>query len=127
MGREDIKEDNATNPLNHYAESKLAGEKVLSNSNCSNITFRVSWLFSPFGSNFVKKILRLSEAKKDIKVVKDQFGKPTYGIDLARVVLDKLTHSGFLIFIAIIMRAKALLVGLISQRKFLNFQKIILL
>ena len=93
-----IKEDNATNPLNHYAESKLAGEKVLSNSKCSNITFRVSWLFSPFGSNFVKKILRLSEAKKDIKVVKDQFGKPTYGIDLARVVLDKLTHSSFFDF-----------------------------
>ena len=96
--RTPIKEDNTTNPLNRYGESKLAGEKVLSKSNCSNITFRVSWLFSPFGSNFVKKILRLSETKKEIKVVKDQFGKPTYGIDLARVVLDKLNHPGFFDF-----------------------------
>ena len=100
MGKKRIpfKEEHAKNPLNHYAQSKLAGEKILSKSNCSHTTFRISWLFSPFGSNFVKTILRLSETKKEIKVVNDQFGRPTYGIDLARDVLDKLNHPDFFDF-----------------------------
>ena len=93
-----FKEGHATNPLNCYAHSKLAGEKVLRKSKCSHITFRISWLFSPFGSNFVKTILRFSKMKKDIKVVNDQFGRPTYGIDFARDVLDKLNHPDFFDF-----------------------------
>lgn len=93
-----LKEVHATNPLNRYAHSKLAGEKVLSKSKCSHTTFRISWLFSPFGSNFVKTILRLSETKRELKVVNDQFGRPTYGIDLARVVMDKLNHPNFFDF-----------------------------
>ena len=96
--RTPFKEEYATNPLNLYAYSKLAGEKVLRKSKCSHITFRISWLFSPFGNNFVKTILRLSETKKEIKVVNDQFGRPTYGIDLARDVLDKLNHPDFFDF-----------------------------
>ena len=93
-----LKEEHSTNPLNLYAHSKLAGENVLSKSKCSHTTFRISWLFSPFGSNFVKTILRLSETKRELKVVKDQFGRPTYGIDLARVVMDKLNHPNFFDF-----------------------------
>ena len=93
-----FKEEHATNPLNRYAYSKLAGEKVLSESKCSRTTFRISWLFSPFGSNFVKTILKLSETKRELKVVNDQFGRPTYGIDLARVVMDKLNHPNFFDF-----------------------------
>ena len=93
-----LKEEHAINPLNRYAHSKLAGEKVLSKSKCSHTTFRISWLFSPFGSNFVKTILRLSETKRELKVVNDQFGRPTYGIDLARVVMDKLNHPNFFDF-----------------------------
>ena len=93
-----FKEEHTTNPTNLYAFSKLAGEKVLSKSKCSHITFRISWLFSPFGSNFVKTILRLSKTNKEIKVVNDQFGRPTYGIDLARDVLDKLNHPDFFDF-----------------------------
>ena len=85
-----LKEEHPKNPLNHYAHSKLAGEKILSKSSCSHITFRISWLFSPFGNNFVKTILKKSNSKQEIKVVNDQLGSPTYGIDLARVVLDKL-------------------------------------
>ena len=99
-GKERIpyKEEHSTNPVNRYAHSKLAGEEVLNKSKCSHITFRISWLFSPFGSNFVKTILRLSETKKEIKVVNDQFGRPTYGIDLARDVLGKLNHPDFFDF-----------------------------
>ena len=93
-----LKEDHSKNPLNHYAQSKLTGEKILSKANCSHTTFRISWLFSPFGNNFVKKILKLSNTNKEIKVVNDQLGSPTYGIDLARVVLEKLTNPKFFDF-----------------------------
>ena len=93
-----LKEDHSKNPLNHYAQSKLAGEKILSKANCSHTTFRISWLFSPFGNNFVKKILKLSNTNKEIKVVNDQLGSPTYGIDLARVILEKLTNPKFFDF-----------------------------
>ena len=93
-----LKEEHVKNPLNHYTQSKLAGEKILSKANCSNTTFRISWLFSPFGNNFVKKILKLSNVKKKIKVVNDQLGSPTYGIDLARVVLDNFTNPRFFDF-----------------------------
>ncbi len=90
-----LKEEHAKNPLNHYAQSKLAGEKILSKANCSHTTFRISWLFSPFGNNFVKTILKLSNINKEIRVVDDQIGSPTYGIDLARVVLEKLSNPNF--------------------------------
>ena len=93
-----LKEEHAKNPVNHYAKSKLAGEKILSKAQCSHTTLRISWLFSPFGNNFVKTILKLSNTKKEIKVVKDQFGRPTYGIDLARVVLNKLSQTDFFHF-----------------------------
>ena len=93
-----LKEGHAKNPLNHYAQSKLAGEKILNKANCTHTTFRISWLFSPFGNNFVKRILKLSNIKKEIKVVNDQLGSPTYGIDLARVVLNKLSKTDFFHF-----------------------------
>ena len=93
-----LKEEHAKNPLNSYAQSKLAGEKILSKANCINTTFRISWLFSPFGSNFVKTILKHSNEKQEIKVVNDQVGSPTYGIDLAKVVLDNLTNPRFFHF-----------------------------
>ena len=93
-----LSEEQSRNPLNRYAHSKLAGEKILSKANCINTTFRISWLFSPFGSNFVKTILKLSNKKQEIKVVNDQVGSPTYGIDLAKVVLDNLTNPRFFHF-----------------------------
>ena len=80
-------EDAATNPIGIYGESKLQGEVLLSKSSCKSVTIRTSWLFSPFGKNFVKTIIRLVKEKSDIKVVEDQWGRPTYGIDLARTIL----------------------------------------
>ena len=52
-------------------------------------------MFSPFGNNFVKTIYKLTETEKQIKVVNDQWGRPTYGIDLARVVLQNISKSIF--------------------------------
>ena len=62
--RTPFKEEHPANPLNHYGHSKLAGEKVLSKSKCSHTTFRISWLFSPFGSNFVKTMTSLETSRK---------------------------------------------------------------
>ena len=76
-----------TNPIGVYGESKLQGEILLSKRSCKNVTIRTSWLFSPFGKNFVKTITRLVKEKSNIKVVDDQWGRPTYGIDLARTIL----------------------------------------
>ncbi|MFL2601043.1 MAG: dTDP-4-dehydrorhamnose reductase [Flavobacteriaceae bacterium] len=93
-----IKEDEDPKPLNHYARSKLIGEEAIINSSSMKVFFRISWLFSPYGNNFVKKILKLSSANKKIQVINDQFGKPTYGIDLARSILENISHPDFFSF-----------------------------
>jgi len=80
-------EEAVTNPIGIYGNSKLKGEVCLLKSNCKNVTIRVSWLFSPFGKNFVKTIARISKEKSALKMVDDQWGRPTYGIDLARTIL----------------------------------------
>ena len=82
-------------PINVYGRSKWEGEKQLRNANILHTTFRVSWLFSPYGKNFVKTILHHAAQKKELKVVNDQFGKPTYGIDLARTILSTIDHPNF--------------------------------
>ena len=86
-------EEARTNPIGIYGNSKVQGETLLSKSSCKNVTVRSSWLFSPFGKNFVKTIARLAKEKLDLKVVEDQRGKPTYGIDLARTVLKLISNN----------------------------------
>jgi dTDP-4-dehydrorhamnose reductase len=82
------KESDATNPQNAYGISKLNGEKALLKIDPKNsIVIRTSWLYSEFGSNFVKTMLRLSAEKEQIKVVSDQIGSPTYARDLATAIL----------------------------------------
>ena len=80
-------EEAVTNPIGIYGESKSQGEIRLSKSSCKNATIRTSWLFSPFGENFVKTIASLAKEKPELNVVDDQWGSPTYGIDLARTIL----------------------------------------
>ena len=86
-------EEAETNPLGVYGASKLQGEIRLSKSSCKNVSIRTSWLFSPFGKNFVKTIAHLAKEKKELKVVEDQYGRPTYGIDLARTVLSLISNK----------------------------------
>lgn len=88
-------EEDRKNPINKYGKSKHKGEELLKKIKCTHTTFRISWLFSPFGNNFVKTIYKLTETEKQIKVVNDQWGRPTYGIDLARVVLQNISKSIF--------------------------------
>ena len=84
---EPYQEDAVTNPIGIYGESKLQAEVILSKSNCKSVTIRTSWLFSPFGKNFVKTIANLAKDKPELNLVDDQWGRPTYGIDLARTIL----------------------------------------
>ncbi|MDA9892366.1 dTDP-4-dehydrorhamnose reductase [Flavobacteriaceae bacterium] len=90
---EPYREEAETNPLGVYGASKLQGEIHLSKSSCENVSIRTSWLFSPFGKNFVKTIAHLAKEKKELKVVEDQCGRPTYGIDLARAVLSLISNK----------------------------------
>lgn len=81
-------ESDLTNPKSVYGKTKLDGEvEVIFNSQQA-IIFRTSWLYSSFGSNFVKTILRVASEKEALNVVSDQIGSPTYARDLAKAILD---------------------------------------
>ena len=90
-----IHEDDKCNPINAYGQSKYEGEKWIDKAMCPHTTFRISWLFSPFGTNFVKTILRLCNSKDQLNIVHDQWGRLTYGVDLARVVLTHIDQPIF--------------------------------
>jgi dTDP-4-dehydrorhamnose reductase len=86
-------EDDAPNPLSVYGKSKLQGEQVCLQQNTEAIIIRTSWLYSSFGNNFVKTILRLASEKKELRVVHDQKGTPTYARDLAHAILHICRHE----------------------------------
>mgnify|MGYP001466980277 CR=1 FL=1 len=77
-----------TKPINVYGESKLNAERGIIRSECKCFIFRTSWVFSKFGSNFVKTMLELSKNTNKLSVVSDQIGGPTSASDLARLCLD---------------------------------------
>jgi dTDP-4-dehydrorhamnose reductase len=83
-----LKENNPVGPINIYGESKLKGEELALEKNPSAIIIRTSWVYSAFGNNFVKTMMRLFKEKSEINVINDQFGSPTYAADLAAVILN---------------------------------------
>ena len=83
-----INEDATTNPINNYEKTKLLGDIACRIVNPDSIIIRTSWLYSSFGNNFVKKMINLMQQKKQINVINDQIGSPTYAADLAHVILD---------------------------------------
>ncbi len=82
------KEDNPVNPIAVYGASKLKGEQLALQNNPASIIIRTSWVYSSFGNNFVKTMLRLMKEKESINVVADQKGCPTYAADLANAIMD---------------------------------------
>ena len=81
------KEEDRICPINVYGASKLRGEELVLNNNAAAIIIRTSWVYSSFGNNFVKTMLRLLREKESINVVNDQYGCPTYAADLAEAIM----------------------------------------
>ena len=87
------KETDLVSPVGVYGQTKRAGELAVLNSSIDAIVIRTSWLYSAYGNNFVKTMLRLGNFKESIQVVYDQIGTPTYAKDLAKTCLDILSDE----------------------------------
>lgn len=85
-------ETDKTNPKNVYAQSKLDGEKKLLAQRPDSIVLRTSWVYSSYGNNFVKTMLRLGKDRDKLNIVSDQFGTPTYARDLAAAIINIILH-----------------------------------
>ena len=89
-------EADATNPINIYGKTKLAGEQALKEIMPTDaIIIRTSWVYSEYGNNFVKTMLRLGKERDELNVVSDQIGSPTYATDLANVILNIVQNKAF--------------------------------
>ena len=86
-------ETDAPNPLSVYGASKLQGERSIQETTEAYFIVRTSWLYSEYGNNFIKTMLRLSETRDEISVVSDQIGSPTYAGDLAEVLIKIVLSS----------------------------------
>lgn len=80
-------ESDYPDPLGIYGKSKLAGERAIEKSGCDFVIIRTAWLYSEFGNNFVKTILKYSAERENLNVVFDQTGTPTYAADLADLII----------------------------------------
>jgi len=90
------REDDPTNPVSVYGQSKLEGEIALQHACPDAVIIRTSWLYSEYGVNFVKTMLRLGKERKDINVVCDQTGSPTFAEDLAVAMMAIVEHQLFI-------------------------------
>lgn len=81
-------EDDATNPLNVYGKSKLAGEQAIAAVGVPHLIFRTSWVYGMYGKNFLRTVMRLAQERDELRIVADQFGAPTW----ARTLADSTAH-----------------------------------
>ena len=97
-GSEPWKEDDDYGPQNVYGLSKVQGETAVRSLMTRFFLLRTSWVFGLNGSNFVRTMLRLGKEKKELRVVDDQIGSPTYTQDLARVICDMIETEKYGIY-----------------------------
>jgi dTDP-4-dehydrorhamnose reductase len=86
-------EDDLTNPVNVYGETKRAGELFVLDNYSSAIVIRTSWVFSEYGNNFVKTMLKLGQTRSELTIINDQLGCPTYAGDIAKTILKMLMND----------------------------------
>jgi dTDP-4-dehydrorhamnose reductase len=89
------KPDEKTNPVNFYGQTKLEGEINAFKKNENSIIIRTAWVYSSFGNNFVKTMMRLMKEKESIGVVNDQRGAPTFAGDLAAAIMQIIDKNNF--------------------------------
>ncbi len=90
-----LTESAPTAPINVYGQTKLGGELACAKECPSSIIIRTSWVYSSFGSNFVKTMSKLMQERDTLNVVNDQIGSPTYAADLAQAILTIITYSNW--------------------------------
>ena len=88
-------EKDDTNPVNYYGQTKLTGEQNALVENNETIIIRTAWVYSSFGNNFVKTIIRLMKERASLGIVSDQFGSPTYAADLAEAIMKIIGTNNF--------------------------------
>ena len=88
-------ENDETNPINIYGESKLAGEKYVQEILDKYYIVRTSWVFNINGKNFIETMLHLSKTNNQLSIVNDQIGSPTYTRDLSRLLVDMLETNKY--------------------------------
>ncbi|RYY35030.1 MAG: dTDP-4-dehydrorhamnose reductase [Sphingobacteriaceae bacterium] len=81
-------EDDETGPISVYGQTKLDGELAIAQNLKKHFILRTSWLYSEYGNNFVKTMLKLGSTRPELKIIADQVGTPTYGIDLAYAIME---------------------------------------
>ncbi len=85
--------EDPTNPINIYGKSKLLGEQYAQRYNPKTIIIRTSWVYSEYGSNFVKTMRKLFQEKEELNIVADQYGRPTNALKLAEYILEDVLNE----------------------------------